>query len=159
MIVREFSVPGGVKVVSQCLCIALVFTFSGCSDDGRVPVFPVTGSVLVDGEVPEGAVVILHPVTPPAQEVNKPAGRVESDGTFRVTTYDTGDGAPLGEYVVTVSWGGPGIPDRLGGQFRDPETSQLKVTVAEGENTLPPFELERVQRSGPGGRRGTGPLD
>lgn len=126
----------------------------GCGSGGdRVVVHPVTGKLLVDGKAPEGAVMVFHPVTPPEKEVNKPAARVQADGKFQVTTYDAHDGAPPGDYVVTVTWGAPPSPDKLGGKFRDPTKSQLKVTVTEGENVLEPMELSSVKQPSGRGRR------
>ena len=44
-----------------------------------------------------------------------PVGIVLDDGSFKVTAYDPGDGAPQGDYVATIQWfkitkdaGGPG---------------------------------------------------
>ena len=36
----------------------------------------------------------------------------------------------------------PTGPDRFRGRYDDPNTSTLRVTISEGENTLPPIELK-----------------
>jgi len=136
------------------LVLVVVALLCGCSGSNRdrVPVHPVTGKVLVDGQPPEGATVVFHPVSSTEEMAHKPAARVQADGTFQVTTYEAHDGAPAGEYVVTVTWSAPPTPDRLGGKYSDPETSQLQVTVTEGENLLKPFELKgarQPRRAGP----------
>ena len=79
-----------------------------------------------------------------------PYAEADPDGAFRPSTGLTGDGAPAGDYTVTIVW--PEItvdhgeeiagPDRLGGRYNSPRSSNLKVTVREGENSLPPFELK-----------------
>jgi hypothetical protein len=67
------------------------------------------------------------------------------NGNFSVTTFDTADGAPAGEYVVTVELrpfvqkDGEYVPGAslVPAKYRDVKTSDLKVRVAEGENRVP----------------------
>lgn len=90
-----------------------------------------------------------------------PAGSTDESGTFQLTTYEAGDGAPAGEYGVSLLWEAtswPGMnaeggmdpvitvrPDRLLNRFSSPEKSGLKATVIEGENSLEPFRLDDVK--------------
>lgn len=115
------------------------------------PVFPVTGSVLVRDQPAENALVVFHPLGQNAGENLRPSGRVEADGTFTLESYRTDDGAPAGEYAVTVVWpeeaSGPMpdpdlAPDRLRGRYANPQESSLRVSVAAEENHLPPFDLK-----------------
>jgi hypothetical protein len=77
-----------------------------------------------------------------------PTATVQADGTFALTTFTKGDGAPPGDYVVTVQWfrvakdgsvGGNSLPKR----YASPSTSPLSVTIREGKNDLPPFTFHR----------------
>jgi hypothetical protein len=138
---------------------ALMFTLAlgavGCgakdaSLKDRLAVHPAHGRVLVDGRPAAGAVVSLFPVNVAAGGPVRPLATAGPDGTFRMTTYSTGDGAPAGEYTVTVVWPAPvdtsvdepaGAPDQLRGRYGDPRRSILRVVVKEGDNQLPPFEL------------------
>jgi hypothetical protein len=60
------------------------------------------------------------------------------------------DGAPAGEYAVTDEWwklvqaGGEAVPgpNVIPAPFARPDSSPLKVTIAEGENTLPAFRID-----------------
>ena len=125
---------------------------AGCGQQGppRVPVFKTTGKVLFQNQPPAGALVVLHPrgATPDAP---RPTAQVKPDGTFEATTFDSGDGAPQGEYVVTVQWfpvrkvAGDFVPgpNVLPKKYSTPESSNLIVRVAEGENSLPPITLQR----------------
>jgi hypothetical protein len=103
--------------------------------------------VLFDGKPAAGATVFFCPVETEAEAL-APYGVTDADGSFTLTTYLTFDGAPAGEYVVTVRWPGPPRrgedaqgPDRLKGRYDDPKTSKLRATVEKKPNELPPFQL------------------
>ncbi len=76
-----------------------------------------------------------------------PHAIVEPDGSFRLTTYRTGDGAPAGSYALTVSWPLPPVrgreegPDRLRGRYADPARPLRRVEVAAGDNDLGTIRL------------------
>ena len=115
---------------------------------GRKPTFPVTGSVLIDKKPGEYARVIFHPVNPEPGEVVRPQGLVKSDGTFTLTTYAENDGAPAGDYLVTVQQYLAGRPDEgpknhLPEKLAKPESSGLKAHVDAGPTTLQPFEVSK----------------
>lgn len=128
---------------------------AGCSDSGRVSVYPVHGQVMHQGRPAEGAEVVFHAADPAAvsPDVPIPRGTVRSDGTFELTSYESGDGAPAGTYDVTVIWrastADPNADpessgeeaDRLRGRYANPDTSGLTATVLEGETRLEPFDL------------------
>jgi len=95
----------------------------------------------------------LHPLDPLHKKDDKtvrPFAVVDPDGSFRLSTYETCDGAPAGEYAVTVVWPSfttdplgeetPG-PDRLRKRYADARRSAFRATIREGDNQLPPFEL------------------
>jgi hypothetical protein len=124
------------------------FTFA-TRDGSRLSVSPVTGKMLVDGAPAEGASVILHPADP-RMEI-RPRGAVGPDGTFKLTTYLPGDGAPAGDYRITVEWRKlvetpqgepmPG-PNLLPAEWSKPETTIHKVTVA-GTTEIPPIQVTK----------------
>jgi hypothetical protein len=139
------------------LLLALFFVGAGCRErEQRVPVFPVRGAVFADGKPAAKALVIFHPVNgaaAPAADVDapRPTGEVAADGSFSLSTYTAGDGAPAGEYTITVSWpeGSSSIggdadagPDRLGGRYLNPQTSGLRARVNETATDIPPFQLK-----------------
>ena len=82
-----------------CLVVCL-----GCGD-GKIATFPVTGTVTVDGQPAEGALLIFCPVGG-SEEFSKvrPAGKTKSGGKYELSTFDALDGAPAGEYQVMVRW-------------------------------------------------------
>lgn len=134
------------------LLVASFPALSSCTpQDGRVPVFPVRGILLVGGEPAEGAIIAFHPTSSSEAKTTNPNGRVQADGTFELTTYESGDGAPAGEYVATIFWPEPPQspidhpamgPDRLKNRYADPSTSSIRVSVSEGENLLEPIRLD-----------------
>jgi hypothetical protein len=84
-------------------------------------------------------------------------GQLESDGSFTLTTFDTGDGAVLGQHVVTIESRGsmeqlkkmnlktdgtiayrlpkPSVPEK----YTKTDSSPLKFTVEKGSNS---FKIE-----------------
>jgi hypothetical protein len=130
--------------------LILALLASSCAG-GRKPVFPVRGQILDAGKKPAvGALVIFHPVPADLKDPTKPVGRVREDGTFSLTTYKEGDGAPQGEYVITITWTPPKKSpfdaegkDQLTGRYANPERSSLRFTVEKKpDNEVPTIALE-----------------
>ncbi len=128
---------------------ALLLTSCG---DGRLPVYPVTGSVFYEGKPAVGAVVTFHPADKDDKTL-LPNGTVQDDGTFELTTYEMGDGIPEGEYNVVIYWekkapkkGGDddeAPAQLLPRRYLKPETSGLTVQITPSTTILPPFRLTR----------------
>ncbi len=131
------------------IAILLALVVSGCGgkkDDGRPPVFPARGSVVSKGKSLDGAMLLFHPKDSKLKDVRCYA-KTEPDGTFKVSTYDAGDGAPEGEFTVTITWptvsvedGGYG-EDRFQGKFNNPQTTPFKATITKPSTELPAFEV------------------
>ena len=130
---------------------------SGCGSDNpnELPVYHATGRISLKGESPGGAFVALHPKGGTAKQhdgqVVVPRAQVQPDGTFSLTTYRAGDGAPAGEYAVTVEWqkivtsanGDPAKgPNLVPKQYAKPETSPVSIKIAAGTNDLPTIVLK-----------------
>jgi len=88
-----------------------------------------TGRVEFRGTASDGSVVNAH-------------GRIESNGTFRLTTFTEGDGAIAGEHQVIVlnpavtDGDGPAPPDPFPARYRSYESSGLTANVEPGENKI-----------------------
>jgi hypothetical protein len=122
----------------------------GCSGEKRTPVYPVRGTVTVQGVQADNAQITLHPIDPKIMEglEIRPMAHAGPDGKFAITSYATGDGAPAGEYIVTIEWHDKaegafdaGTPDKLGGKYADRAISPLRAVVEKKSNELKPFEL------------------
>jgi hypothetical protein len=77
-----------------------------CSQDK--PCYPVHGKVLFDGQPVRGAILVFHPLDDPDPNAIKPRAFADREGNFKVTTFRADDGAPAGNYAVTVVWQGRG---------------------------------------------------
>jgi hypothetical protein len=119
------------------LCIAV-----GCSAEQgpkNPKCYPVSGRVLVDGKPAVRAVVSFHPTAPQEDgKISVGQTMTDDDGKFRMTTFSAGDGAPKGDYIVTIvaSWvvkegHDVPVPDLLKGEYATKEKSTLKATVGE----------------------------
>jgi hypothetical protein len=132
--------------------LGLTLPLVSCGKPARPAVYPVHGQVLDANDKPAvGALVIFHPKGATGGEALKPLGYVDADGTFALTTFTKGDGAPAGEYALTIEWHPPPAnpfakketADQLQGRYGDPQTSNLSFTVAQQpDNTIPPIRLQ-----------------
>jgi hypothetical protein len=125
------------------------FLFCSCQPGDRKPVFPVSGSVTFQGRAAEGVRVAFHPSPDPNDHGLCPQAVVAADGSFRLTTYAAFDGAPSGEYFVTLYWPAPGPDDdvhvhadQLGGRYADTKTTPLTATVPTKAVALDGFDLK-----------------
>jgi hypothetical protein len=113
------------------------------------PPQPVSGKVLFQGKGVEGAVVTFHPVADTDANPRRFSAITTQDGTFRLSADGAFDGAPAGEYAVTVFYLSPekkadgqnAGPDLLKGRYADPKTTMLKAEIKPGVNELAPFRL------------------
>lgn len=107
---------------------------------------PVQGQVLVDGNPVKDIWVTLHPVGKTGESL-LPKAQTDDEGNFKITSYINGDGAPPGEYKITVEWltfrqfGSQWVgPNKLDGPNGNEKTTEYSVTVEDEPITLPPFE-------------------
>lgn len=124
---------------------------SGCPRAGHRPllVYPVNGELFVDGKPAENAVIAFHPVNRTEWASATSRAVVDREGRFSLTTYAANDGAPEGEYVVTVYWPerpldpageGDSLPtDKLGRKFASVSQSPLRALLRQQ-----PVNLARV---------------
>jgi hypothetical protein len=132
-----------------CGIIWSALLIAGCSGSSDAPeVAPVSGTLTVGGKPRGDLNVMFYP-----EGGGRPAtGITADDGTFTLTTFNTGDGAPIGTCKVAVTGGagaqmgetGPPMPGQAGYEefmkaeaekidpkYSDPEKSGLVYTVTE----------------------------
>src|SRR5262249_36636866 len=115
----------------------------GCDRGEPLKVYPVQGKVLVAGTPAANASVLFYPCDPAQTRIS--TATTTSDGKFCLTTFVSGDGAPLGKYDVTVVWRDYSIPrdecsaplhDRLKLRYADRTTTELHATVGPDKNEV-----------------------
>ncbi|HVS39299.1 MAG TPA: carboxypeptidase-like regulatory domain-containing protein [Gemmataceae bacterium] len=120
----------------------------GCGASNGI--YPVHGQVFVQGQPAVGAAVTFHPANASEDAPPRiPTAVVEQDGSFRLTTLSAYDGAPPGEYTVTITWcdvkrdeGDPiDGPDKLQGRYANAKYSTIKATIQSGKNELKRYDL------------------
>jgi hypothetical protein len=137
---RMLSLAAGLGLVLQLS--------SGCSQDANMPKLgKVRGTVSYQGKPLDGGRVVFTPVSGKGGETGQNAtGVIDRDGTYEMTTFSTGDGAILGQHVVTVvvQKGEMPKPDANSqikyvlpknmapSKYASPDKSPLKCTVIEG---------------------------
>ena len=137
------------------VAVFAILLIVGCGGSDQKEVEPVSGSVVLDGQIPVDATVVFHPINRDEDDRTPvPRGTVKSDGTFEMRTYGANDGAPIGDYKVTFSWQGDlsqykdlsedeidALPELMPEKYTSSKTTDVKVTIKEGKNKLDKFVL------------------
>jgi hypothetical protein len=137
--------------VLRGLFLALMVVAVGCGQGEVAPpvaVHPAQGKITFKGLPTHGATVTLHPKTPTA-DVPVPRATVDKTGAFQISTFAPSDGAPEGEYTVTVFWYKPigtGLdvtpgPNVIPVKYTKPESTDIVVKIAAGQNDIPAIQL------------------
>jgi hypothetical protein len=147
---QVFARPLGAFV----LAIPVAVAGCGVSDPPppRVTVYPVKGKVLLaDGSPLKGGHVWFVPTK---DSVLNSYGEISPDGSFTLTTGNSGEGAPSGEFKVRIEPAELPAPTLRAGtrrdlkplpfpeKYTDEDASKIVVTVKAGPNDLEPFRLK-----------------
>ncbi len=142
--------------LARCGLPALLFATLWCGTGCRraLPwekVHPATGVVQFEGQPIAGAQVTLVPKDPQFPDTIRPMAITAADGRFELGTFDKADGAPAGQYGVSIVWhplvdkgSGPSRGDNaLPAKYAQPSTSGLTVKIESAANQLPTLELKK----------------
>jgi hypothetical protein len=111
----------------------------------QVPVSKVSGTLTVKGKPEAGVVVICKPIGTIAetrqQFLSGMTASTDADGKFQFSTYEAGDGLPMGEYALLFKWmptsdeemARDGERDKLDGKYDKPDRPFTKIKVEEGK--------------------------
>jgi hypothetical protein len=108
----------------------------------RKPTHPVQGKVLMDGAAIAGAKIAFYLTDEEKKRMTYTGDALtQADGAFTISSYEANDGAPIGDYAVTVvlreppfdAAGNPG-PNRLPAKYAAPKTTDLRLQVKSGPN-------------------------
>jgi 3',5'-cyclic AMP phosphodiesterase CpdA len=108
----------------------------------RKPTQPVRGTVLMEGAPVAGAKVVFYALEKAGKQKSYAGDALtDPDGTFTISTYQANDGAPVGDYAVTVVLREPFFdasgnlgPNRLPAKYASVEATNLEVHVKSGAN-------------------------
>jgi hypothetical protein len=130
--------------------LAGLAVLAGCGGKGRTPVYPAEGQLLIGGKPAVNVFVMLTPVDGGPDSL-RPSATTDLEGKFKLTTYDAYDGAPAGEYVVTLLYDPvdsplsrpKGKPPQIPADYTKVESSPLraKVEATPAGTVLQPFKL------------------
>ncbi len=133
------------------LLLFLSLAATGCRESrNEKQVFPLKGTVLVDGAAVEGIQITLHDKAGLDKAMPTfPQGVTDAQGNVVISTYAENDGAPQGEYAVTYVWKEFNVlsrsysgNDKLNKKYSEPATTPFKVTIGPGQpNDLGTVEL------------------
>lgn len=123
----------------------------GCSRS-RQPwevAYPASGSLTLAGKPIAGAQITLVPQDSKFPESIRPTAVTRADGRFDLSTFQDGDGAPRGEYKVSVIWhplvqseaGAVRGANALPARYATPDSSGLTVSISDSKTTLPAIDL------------------
>src|SRR5262245_57127445 len=140
------------KKMSLATIAGVLLCFVTSCGESQKRVYPVNGQLFVRKQPAANALVIFTPLQNAESDKwpkGYPRGAVREDGSFQVTTYRTDDGAPAGEYAVTIVWLGrlkdqQEEYDKLQGRYADPANSKIRFHVKEiaAGNVLDPIYLD-----------------
>jgi hypothetical protein len=127
----------------------LCAVFISCSSEKQIakkPVFPISGTLLINQAAADTAKVVLYPANAAEQKEEWPNGYPhgisDAEGNFKISTYGKDDGAPQGEYLVLVQWNegsGENVKDRLKNKYFNPKSPKQRVQV-KADN--PPLQIK-----------------
>jgi hypothetical protein len=145
------SIPPSPSRLRAALAAGVVAALLGTAcGPGHPTVYPVKGQVLLDGKPAPQATVTFHPLS--GDRERTASGQTDEQGNFSLTSFASGDGAPEGQYAVTVTcFQAAAVKNATEGdytarnvvapRYANPDSSQLKATVSKGSNELPPFQV------------------
>lgn len=136
--------------------LATLLSSSGCNSEAGTSVFPVTGTVLVDGEPKEGLAVIFLPDSSQGTTGLSANATTDSAGKFSLNTLTpAGDqaGAIAGHFIVTVACPymgsmpsgdgeGQSNPCSVGAKFGNYDQTPLKAEVKADASAPQDFTFE-----------------
>lgn len=120
---------------------------TGCRKQSQQEIFEVEGVLTVNGEPAANASLAFHPLDRDSNP-RCPVGRTDTHGHFHLTTHSDFDGAPPGDYAVTIVWPDESSliddcncsdflqHDRLKGFYGNADQSEIRVTVQRSANSF-----------------------
>lgn len=133
------------------VAVAMAVACAGCGPKSdRLPVFPVSGTLVYKGQPLPNALVAFHPTDKSDPRATSSRATTDAEGKFSLSTYEANDGAPAGQYKVTVECyklKGTGKnlepgPNFLPPKYANPATTSLSFQVEPGAGNAAQLAVE-----------------
>lgn len=117
--------------------IALVLGLLSLPGCGGVKRIPVSGNVTLDAKPLDDGLIVYNPDETKGNTLRAACtGRVKNGrytlNTSAVDRRDTGDGAPLGWFKITLTTDLPGMqPVKIAPKFQDPNNSPISIEISD----------------------------
>lgn len=89
-----------IKIASWFLITLIAGCGGNTSFQPSVKVYPIKGKLEYQGKPMPGVTLIFNPIDE-TQKI-KPQATTDGEGNFVATTFQTGDGAPEGDFIITL---------------------------------------------------------
>lgn len=125
--------------------LAAAVAATGCSGKpGEKPVFPVRGRVTFENKPMAKALVSFHSADP-ADRSTPAHATADDQGNYVLHTYRADDGAPAGDYIVTVYWPAPRPRAAPKGEYVDPVDADQLNTVDRLKNQYSTVAVSKLR--------------
>jgi hypothetical protein len=136
--------------------VTLLATSCGKGESDLLAVYPCRGQVFVNGKPAENAEIFFHPIGNENPRTGASQAVIDKDGWYILSTYKDKDGAPEGNFIVTIVWpDGPKPPeegyqaakmpkpgDRLNGVYAKTSDSTLRRSIPRGGGVIETINLD-----------------
>jgi hypothetical protein len=115
------------------LAVSSAFVSGGCGSSDAPPLatLPVAGKISYKGKPLTQGTVTFAPEDGFGREASGP---IQSDGSFTLSTFKTGDGAVPGVHRVAVTGTGKNGKELIPPKFRNTSSSRVEVEVKPGQS-------------------------
>jgi hypothetical protein len=128
------------RLAALAALVLLVCIVTGCGSK-QLKTAVVRGNVTYQGKAVSKGTIMFMPASGPTA-----SGELQADGSYALTTYQSGDGAVPGDYTVVIMSIGersglpedrnPLAPALVPDRFTSVATSPLRAEVKDEENTI-----------------------
>lgn len=139
------------RSIFGCAATTLVALATTSCGPKQKPTYPTEGKLLINGQPAANVTVFFNAINPADAESTRAYATTTADGTFSLTTHNAYDGAPEGEYVVTLLYEPlmsplsrpKGKPPTFDKKYTNPAASPLRAKVEKKpQNVLDPFDVK-----------------
>ena len=139
----------------HAIVLGILFILASGCGPSRPEMVPVSGTVTIDGNVPQGpGSIYFHPVeTAPGLPARPATAAFDNSGRWTVKTFEEGDGLIPGRYKVSVEcWevppnmNGRPVKSRIAARYQSATSSGLEEIIIESGSSARKIDFELSSR-------------